>query len=149
MDRRILATILALGVCKSRAFFAPVAVGRLLRWSTSGSLHRDPESKLNPATGVDSVDEDEGQSRRDFLGKGLAGASMLGLLTAEPNNQALAADFGGLEITGVEVKELLHPGAGESSGNAKKPLLDCLINIERVSESTKQVRNEREFAQFF
>lgn len=81
-------------------------------------------------------------SRKAFLRRGATAiATSCGLVAAVASPAAsLAKDIGGIDVRGIDVAEMLHPGAGGGSGKASKPLRDCLLNLERVRMSTKQVR---------
>lgn len=77
-------------------------------------------------------------SRGEFLRRGaLTAAWGLAAVSGAPS-ASQAKDFGGIDVRGIDVAEVLHPGAGVG-GKASKPLRDCLLNVERVRVSTKQV----------
>lgn len=85
----------------------------------------------------------ESSSRKAFFRQGAtAVAASWGLVAAAVASPApsLAKDIGGIDVRGIDVAEMLHPGAGGGSGKASSPLRDCLLNVERVRVSTKQVR---------
>lgn len=67
-----------------------------------------------------------------------AAAGLVAASTAAPA-PSIAKDFGGIDVKGIDVSEVLHPGAGVGGGKATKPLRDCVLNVERVRVSTKQV----------
>lgn len=78
-------------------------------------------------------------SRRAFLERGAVAASW-GLVAASlAPARSLATDFAGIDVRGIDVSEILHPGVGGGGGKASRPLRDCLLNVERVRISTKQV----------
>lgn len=84
-------------------------------------------------------------SRGTFVDQALSSVFALGFTilgaTATPH-EATAKDFAGLiDIKGIDTSEVLHPGAGGGgwTGKASKPLRDCIVNVERVRVSTKQV----------
>eukprot|EP00904_Undaria_pinnatifida_P010429 jgi/Undpi1/6516/HiC_scaffold_20.g08995.m1 len=84
-------------------------------------------------------------SRKAFLRRGAtAVAASWGLVAAvavASPAASLAKDIGGIDVRGIDVAEMLHPGAGGGSGKASKPLRDCLLNVERVRISTKQLED--------
>ena len=84
----------------------------------------------------------ESSSRKSFLRRGAtAAAASWGLVAAVASPApSLAKDIGGIDVRGIDVAEMLHPGAGGGSGKASRPLRDCVLSVERVRISTKQVR---------
>lgn len=95
-------------------------------------------------TAIMSTDEQDQSSfsRGAFLQRGAAATAaactVIGVSFAAPG-RTRASYFAGIDIKGIDVSEVLHPGAGDGGGKATKPLRDCVLNVERVRVSTKQV----------
>lgn len=109
--------------------------------------HHHPQAPCGPlamTAETTSSSASSSTSRKAFLRRGAtAVAASWGLVAAVASPAAsLAKDIGGIDVRGIDVAEMLHPGAGGGSGKASKPLRDCLLNVERVRISTKQVRTE-------
>eukprot|EP00752_Nemacystus_decipiens_P004151 g3799.t1 len=76
-------------------------------------------------------------SRRDFVEGGAAALLASVAAVALPSPSLAKLDLS--EVKGLDVNEVMHLGAGSSGGKATKPLRDCLLNVERVRVSTKQL----------
>lgn len=85
----------------------------------------------------------ESSSRKAFLRRGAtAAAASWGLVAAVASPApSLAKDIGGIDVKGIDVAEMLHPGAGGGSGKASRPLRDCLLSVERVRVSMQQLED--------
>lgn len=81
-------------------------------------------------------------SRRGFLAGGTVALLATVVATASPA-PSVAKGFDVSEVKGLDVNEVMHLGAGSTGGKATKPLRDCLLNVERVRISTKQVPDRR------
>lgn len=96
--------------------------------------------------GADGGEALSSWSRGTFLARGASSAAsavaawtLVGSASVGAPGQAIAKDIVGIDVRGIDVSEILHPGAGEGGGKASKPLRDCVLNVERVRVSTKQV----------
>ena len=92
------------------------------------------DATLSSAASAPSV------SRKSFIGSGALATMWSFAAVATTPFASDAAQFAGVEIRGIDVAEVLHPGVG-GTGKATKPLRDCLLNVERVRISTKQVKS--------
>lgn len=129
--------LLLASISSSNAFlatpFLAAAVCRQHQQGTCGSFAMTAESPSS-----------ESSSRKAFLRRGAtASAASWGLVAAVASPPpSLAKDIGGIDVRGIDVADMLHPGAGSGSGKASRPLRDCLLSVERVRISTKQVRQD-------
>lgn len=99
--------------------------------TTSGASPRMVKSPLSASASC--------SSRRYFIQKGALATTWAFVISSiTPLASEASQQFAGVEIRGIDVAEVLHPGAG-GTGKASKPLRDCLLNVERVRISTKQV----------
>lgn len=145
------ALALALFVCPwlTNAFIvAPSSVASLWRQRQHqhGACSRlfmtaEPGSRSQPTTPLSEASS----SRRAFLGRGAAAAAWGLVLASAAPAPSTAKDVGGIDVRGIDVAEMLHPGVGGLGGKASKPLRDCVLNVERVRISTQQVRYDQAF----
>ena len=82
-------------------------------------------------------------TRRAFVEGGAAALLASVAAVALPSPSLAKLDIS--EVKGLDVNEVMHLGAGDSGGKATKPLRDCLLNVERVRVSTKQVQQQHMF----
>lgn len=132
------ALLLALSASPSNSFLSavrPCAGTAPYRYRQQRTCGSSAATALAMASG----DTDGRGSRRAFLEGGAAAvlASVAALALPAPS---LAKGFDVSEVKGLDVNEVMHLGAGDSGGKATKPLRDCLLSVERVRISTKQVR---------
>lgn len=123
------ALILILSTSLSSAFLATSPRG-------SGGAPRHGFRTCASATTTMTSDPG-GSSRRAFLEGGAAALLASVAAVALPSPSLAKLDIS--EVKGLDVNEVMHLGAGSSGGKATKPLRDCLLNVERVRVSTKQV----------
>lgn len=100
--------------------------------------------------GADGGEASSSWSRGAFLSQGASSATsavvgwtVIGSASVTAPGRASAKDIVGIDVRGIDVSEVLHPGAGGGGGGkANKPLRDCVLNVERVRVSTKQVEQK-------
>lgn len=127
------ALVLVLSTSLSSAFLAasPRAAGGASR-SGFRSCASTPTMMTSDPGGSTST------SRRAFVEGGAAALlASVAAVAALPPPSLAKLDIS--EVKGLDVNEVMHLGAGSSGGKATKPLRDCLLNVERVRVSTKQV----------
>ncbi|CAM9814213.1 unnamed protein product [Ectocarpus sp. 4 AP-2014] len=133
----VLAVLLALYSSLSGAFLTPTK-------AALGCLHQHRSASSPTCLSMTARDElgsgKSRSSRRGFLEGGavglLASVAVIGLPAP---SAAKGIDLS--EVKGLDVSEVMHLGAGSSGGKATKPLRDCLLNVERVRISTKQLED--------
>lgn len=128
--------LLVLSASPSSAFVTSTPRG-VARASRNGFRSSCASATTTVMTSDPGGSSSSSSSRRAFVQGGAAALLASVAAAALPSPSVAKLDMS--EVKGLDVNEVMHLGAGSSGGKATKPLRDCLLNIERVRVSTKQV----------